>query len=88
MALVGDADGRFRAQPTVQMVDFTKLVREIELVGEHSIPRAQLPRLPRQGLEHGVLLQRACQRRALRLRATLSVASGFLATKRGIRGFP
>ena len=67
MALVGDADGRFRAQPTVQMVDFTKLVWEIELVGEHSIPRAQLPRLPRQGLEHGVLLQRACQRRALRL---------------------
>ena len=61
-------------------VDFTKLVREIELVGEHSIPRAQLPRLPRQGLEHGVLLQRACQRRALRLCATLSVASGFLAT--------
>ena len=61
-------------------VDFTKLVREIELVGEHSIPRAQLPRLPRQGLEHGVLLQRACQRRALRLCATLSVASGFIAT--------
>ena len=53
MALVGDADGRFRAQPTVQMVDFTKLVREIELVGEHSIPRAQLPRLPRQGLVYG-----------------------------------
>ncbi|MDA8584305.1 hypothetical protein N9L68_08710 [bacterium] len=27
-----------------------KSVREIESVGEHSVPRAQLPRLPRQGL--------------------------------------